>query len=71
MSEVPLYQTWQAEPWCWEVSYNIYKRVLDDPYKTDSQVGESALQATQGQIDGFLSKPLYKWYLEEVASVGD
>jgi len=30
-----------------------------------------ALEATQGQMDGFLSQLPYKCHLEEVASVGD
>jgi len=30
-----------------------------------------ALEATQGQMDGFFSQLPYKCYLEEVASVGD
>ena len=33
--------------------------------------GEAALEATQGQIDGFFSHLPYKCHLEEVASVGD
>ena len=32
---------------------------------------ESALEATQGQIDGFFSQVPCKFHLEEVASVGD
>jgi len=32
---------------------------------------QSALEATQGQIDGFFSQLPYKCHLEEVASVGD
>jgi len=32
---------------------------------------DSALEATQGQMDGFLGQLPYKCYLEEVASVGD
>jgi len=32
---------------------------------------ESALEATQGPMDGFFSQHPYKCYLEEVASVGD
>jgi len=31
----------------------------------------AALEATQGQMDGFFSQIPYKCYLEEVASVGD
>ena len=31
----------------------------------------SALEATQGQMDGFFSQLPYKCHLEEVASVGD
>ena len=31
----------------------------------------SALEATQGQTDGFFGKPPYKCHLAEVASVGD
>jgi len=31
----------------------------------------SALEATQGQMDGFFSQLSYKCHLEEVASVGD
>ena len=31
----------------------------------------TALEATQGQIDGFLSQLLYKFHLEEAASMGD
>ena len=31
----------------------------------------SALEATQGQMDGFFSRPPYKCHFEEVASVGD
>ena len=30
-----------------------------------------ALEATQGQVDGFFSQPPYKCHLEEVTSVGD
>ena len=32
---------------------------------------ETALEATQGQMDGFFSQFPYQCYLEEVASVGD
>jgi len=31
----------------------------------------TTLEATQGQIDGFVSQLPYKYYIEEVASVGD
>ena len=31
----------------------------------------TALEATQGQMDGFLSQLPYKFHLEEVASVED
>jgi len=31
----------------------------------------AAMEATQGQIDGFFSQLPYKCHLEEVASVGD
>ena len=31
----------------------------------------AALEATQGQMDGFFSQLPYKCHLEEVASVGD
>ena len=31
----------------------------------------TALEATQGQMDGFLSQLSYECHLEEVASVGD
>ena len=31
----------------------------------------STLEATQGQIDGFLSQLPFKFYLPEAASVGD
>ena len=31
----------------------------------------SALEATQGQMDGFFSQLPYKYYLEEITSVGD
>ena len=33
--------------------------------------GQAALEATQGQMDGFFSQLSYKCHLEEVASVGD
>ena len=33
--------------------------------------GRTALETTQGQMDGFLSQLPYKRHLEEVASVGD
>ena len=32
---------------------------------------DSALEATQGQMDGFFSQLPYKCHLEKVASVGD
>jgi hypothetical protein len=32
---------------------------------------EAALEATQGQMDGFFSQLPYKCHLKEVASVGD
>ena len=32
---------------------------------------DSALEATQGQIDGIFSQLPYKFHLEEVASLGD
>jgi len=38
---------------------------------TGPTVREAALEATQGQMDGFFSQLPYKCYLEEVASVGD
>ena len=31
----------------------------------------AALEATQGQIDGFFGQIPYKYHLEEMASVGD
>jgi len=34
-------------------------------------LNRSALEATQGQMDGFFSQLPYKCHLEEVASVGD
>ena len=33
--------------------------------------GQSALEATQGQMDGFSSQLPYRCHLEEMASVGD
>ena len=38
---------------------------------TETCVCTSALEATQGQMDGFFSQLPYKCNLEEVASVGD
>ena len=35
------------------------------------QVYNTTLEATQGQMDGFLSQLPYKCHLEEVVSVGD
>jgi len=40
-------------------------------YPGESPDCSSALEATQGQNDGFFSQLPYKCYLEEVASVGD
>ena len=36
-----------------------------------AEVPYPALEATQGQIDGFFNQFPHKCYLEEVASVGD
>jgi len=46
--------------------FNNYRTAL-----VNSQGGLSALEATQGQMDGFFSELPFKCYLEEVASVGD
>ena len=37
----------------------------------DMGARDATLEATQGQMDGFLSELPYKCYLEEVASVED
>jgi len=42
-----------------------------DEHSPPSHLIETALEATQGQIDSFFSQLPYKSYLEEVASVGD
>ena len=52
---------------------NLAVTVLYVPYSLDSgeRIYASALEATQGQMDGFFSQLQYKCHLEEVASVGD
>jgi len=37
----------------------------------DENISATALEATQGQMDGFFSQLTYKCHLEELASVGD
>ena len=41
------------------------------PYRKKGCVFKAALEATQGQMDGFFSQLPYKCHIEELAPVGD
>ena len=50
--------------------YHVLDTHVEDGRKEDGR-GIAAMEATQGQMDGFCSYTPYKCNLEEVASVGD
>ena len=56
---------------CIEWKRSLYSGAFPACAQREGRAPASALEATQGQNDSFLSQHPYTCYLEEVASVGD